>query len=266
MHSGGSVKPATKDDWDIHWDDYSQCAQSNPAVEYRRRIIFALLGLHGSGDGMRLLDVGSGQGDTAAAVRKRFPSAQVLGLELSHSGVEISRVKVPGAQFLQRDLLDESTPPENQRAWATHAVCSEVIEHVDDPCRLLMNARRYMKAGCRLVVTAPGGPMSAFDRHIGHRKHYRIDEMGDLLRAAGYELEGLTRPGFPFFNLYRALVVLRGERIVEDAKGRQDQPASTIARAAMALFRPLLHLNLDSLPLGWQMAAVGLAGPVAYEG
>jgi SAM-dependent methyltransferase len=253
------VNSPGRDDWDTHWDEYSSCAHNNPALEYRRRIIFSLLGLQGSGEKIRLLDIGSGQGDMAAAVRQKFPAAEILGLELSHSGVEISRQKVPGARFVQRNLLDESAPPEEQQGWATHAVCSEVLEHVDDPCKLLIGARQYMAAGCKLVITVPGGPMSAFDRHLGHRKHYRIDEIENLFRGAEYEPARLTRAGFPFFNLYRGLVVLRGEKIVADAKARQNRPASLPARVAMALFRPLFLLNLDSSPWGWQMAATGLA-------
>ena len=252
---------SARDDWDTHWEDYSQCAHNNPALEYRRRVIFSLLGLQGSGDGIRLLDIGSGHGDMAAAIREGFPLTQILGLELSHSGIEISRTKVPGAHFVQRNLLDDSTPPEEQQGWATHAICSEVIEHVDDPCKLLTSARQYMRAGCKLVITAPGGPMSAFDRHIGHRKHYRINEIESLFQAAGYEPDRLTRAGFPFFNLYRSLVVLRGEKIVDDAKARENHPASTPARLAMALFRPLLRFNLESSPWGWQMAATGWARP-----
>lgn len=242
-----------RDDWDRHWDDYSRCAQDNPALEYRRKIIFSLLRLRGSGAGVRLLDVGSGQGDMAVAVRASFPSAEILGLELSQSGVEISQRKVPDAQFVQRNLLENVIPPREQRGWATHAVCSEVIEHVDDPCELLRNAQDYMLPGCLLVITAPGGPMSAFDKHIGHRKHYRPSEIDALFRQAGYETERVTRAGFPFFNLYRCLVVLRGERIIEDATVRERSSASVPARIAMAMFHPLFHLNLDSSAWGWQM-------------
>src|SRR5262249_57378955 len=126
----------------------------------RRELILSLMGVRGSGEGDRILDIGSGQGDMAAAIRSRFPSAQVLGLELSESGVAISRRKVQGVRFVQRDLLDDTEPTGDQRGWATHAVCSEVIEHLDNPRRLLMNARAYMREGCSLVVTAPGGPMS----------------------------------------------------------------------------------------------------------
>ena len=97
---------STRDNWDRHWDEYGQAAQKNPAQEYRRKVMFSLLGLDNSGTGVRLLDVGSGQGDMAAAVHAAFPAAHILGLELSQLGVEISRQRVPGARFVQCNLLE----------------------------------------------------------------------------------------------------------------------------------------------------------------
>src|SRR5215471_578422 len=108
----------------------------------------------------------------AAYVRAKTPSAEILGLELSLSGVEISRQKVRDARFVHCNLLEQLGAPQDQRGWATHAICSEVIEHVDDPVQLLRSAREYMRPDCVLVLTAPGGPMSAFDKHIGHRRHF----------------------------------------------------------------------------------------------
>jgi ubiquinone/menaquinone biosynthesis C-methylase UbiE len=67
------VSATNRDDWDSHWEDYSEGASFNPAQEYRRRLIVKLLGLRGSGSGVRLLDVGSGQGDLAAEIRASFP-------------------------------------------------------------------------------------------------------------------------------------------------------------------------------------------------
>jgi SAM-dependent methyltransferase len=223
------------------------------------------LDIQGKGDGVRLLDVGSGQGDMAEAVLDKYPSAEVLGLELSHSGVEISSKKVPGARFVQRDLLQDVALPAEYVGWATHAVCSEVIEHVDDPVRLLRSAREYMHQDCLLVVTAPGGPMSAFDRHIGHRKHYRPEDITAVLREAGYSSVDASQAGFPFFNLYRSLVVLRGRKIIEDATARGRRSASLPARIAMAAFHPLFHLNFDSSPWGWQMTGRARASKPLLE-
>ena len=240
------------DNWDRHWDEYGEAAQQNPAQEYRRRLIFSLLGLEKSEMPTRLLDVGSGQGDMAAAVRAAFPMAEIVGLELSQSGVEISQRKVPDARFVQCNLLEEANPPEDLRGWATHAVCSEVIEHVDDPGKLLRSAREYMRAGCSVVLTAPGGPMSAFDKHIGHRKHFCASDIELLFREAGYVPERITGAGFPFFNLYRCIIVLRGKKLTEDVSTRQKPSASRSARIAMVVFKRLFRLNLNSSPWGWQ--------------
>src|SRR5215470_11678718 len=176
MTSEGERDREHRDDWDHHWERYGAAAERNAAQDYRRELIFRLLDIHGTGEGVRILDIGSGQGDMAAAICARYPAAQIMGLELAHSAVAISRRKAPTARFVQRDLLEAIEPAEDQRGWATHAICSEVIEHVEDPSVLLRNARPYLGDGACLIVTAPGGPMSAFDRHIGHRKHWRREE------------------------------------------------------------------------------------------
>jgi len=95
--------------------------------------------------------------------------------------------------------------------------------------------------------------MSAFDKHIGHRKHFRPLEIDLLFREAGYVPERVTGAGFPFFNLYRCLIVLRGKKLIEDVRARENHPASRYARMAMAGFRRLFRLNLNSSPWGWQM-------------
>jgi SAM-dependent methyltransferase len=248
----------TADDWERHWGDYSASAEQNPAQRYRQRLIADLLAIPGTGAGTGVLDIGSGSGDQAADLRRRYPSSRLLGVELSATGVEVARRKVPDAHFVQQDLLSDAEPPPDLRGWATHAVCSEVLEHVDEPVKLLWSARAYMGPGCRLVVTVPGGPRSAFDRHIGHRRHYTIDDLHRLLEQAGLGVEMVTGAGFPFFNLYRAVVVARGERLVDDVARREHdgRPATGTARAAMRAFDALFRLNVDRSRWGWQIVAV----------
>lgn len=241
------------DDWDRHWTDYASAAERNPAQEYRRRLILSLLGAGGAGT--RILDIGSGQGDMIAHLRAMFPGAELCGIDCSHEGVELAARKAPSAAFLVRDLVQPGVPSEDMRGWATHAVCSEVLEHVDEPVTLLANARPYLRAGCHLVVTVPGGPMSAFDRHIGHRRHFTVETLRETLAQAGFHVDAVSGAGFPFFNLYRLVVILRGEGLITDvAGGHQDQ--SALARLLMSLFRGLFRFNLRSGGGGWQMFAV----------
>lgn len=240
---------AQRDDWDRHWDDYATSAERNPAQRYRRKLVLSLLGTAPA----RLLDIGSGQGDFAADATAAFRDAAILGLELSASGVQVARSKVPRAEFLQWDLLADKLPPPERRKWATHAVCTEVLEHLDEPERLLSNVRMWLAPGCRLVVTVPGGPRSRFDRHIGHRRHYRPEELKALLETAGLRVETAHGAGFPFFNLYRCAVIARGRKLIADVA----QEPSIAARLAMDTFDNLFRFNLGIV--GWQTVAVAIA-------
>ncbi len=243
-----------RDDWDQHWDQYSGSAAENPAQSYRRKLVLSLLDLQGKAD--RVLDIGSGQGDFAAEVKAAHPNCELVGIELSRSGVEQAQRLVPQATFLQRNLLEPVDPAEPHRNWATHAVCSEVLEHLDNPSELLKNARDYLHSGCRLVVTVPGGPMSAFDKHIGHRTHYTPESLRQLLEQSGFQVETAFAAGFPFFNLYRMVVILRGRKLIDDVAKGEDSDSSAFARFVMTVFAILFKLNLTRSPFGWQMVAV----------
>ncbi|HLI56107.1 MAG TPA: class I SAM-dependent methyltransferase [Actinomycetota bacterium] len=242
---------AGADDWEQHWDQLAASAERNPAQRYRRRLLCAILS---AGSPRRILDIGSGQGDLARDLHARFPTATIAGLELSASGCAISRQKVPDATFVQANLLEPQSPGE-LAGWADHATCSEVLEHVDEPQTLLANARGYLAPGCRLVVTVPGGPMSAFDRHIGHRTHYTVHTLRALLEGSGFIVDRTYAAGFPFHNLYRLVVIARGDKLAEDVSWAEGDRQPPLARLVMGTFDGLFWMNVASSPWGWQIAA-----------
>ena len=100
-----------------------------------------------------------------------------------------------------------------------------------------------MQPGCRVIITVPGGPRSAFDRHIGHRMHYTPAMLAELIEHAGLQVERVFGAGFPFFNLYRRVVILRGARLVDDVD-TSDGQLSPLARAIMRVFGVLFHMNM----------------------
>lgn len=245
-----TVAPLREDDWDRHWADYADSTSRNPAQALRRRVIRSLLCV--PAEGARIIDLGCGQGDVIEELHRCHPRAELCGIDHSRRGVEVAAGKVPSAVFLQCDLLSGGAPARGFESWATHAVCSEVLEHVDEPEVLLTNASAWLAPGCRLVVTVPGGPMSAFDRHIGHRQHFSLESVRRLLAGSGFRVEKVVGAGFPLFNLYRPAVISRGRRLGDDVEG----DASWLARAAMAGFQVLLAAPQPSTPWGWQRAAV----------
>ncbi len=77
-----------------------------------------------------------------------------------------------------------------------------------------------------------------------------------LLEANGFERVRVRRAGFPFFDLYRLVVIARGKRLIADV----EQPSDTAldggaSGAALRLFDRLFRYNLDSSPFGWQLPA-----------
>jgi SAM-dependent methyltransferase len=242
------------DDWDRHWAAYAGSSDYNPAQAYRRRLILGLLKSLDTNERHRILDIGSGTGALASVLRKRFQHADIVGLELSRGGVERARIAVPSATFIQRDLLADDVIDQRLRDWATVAVCSEVLEHVDDPQLLLRGAAPYLSPGCRLVVTVPGGPMSAYDRHIGHRRHFTPGSLSRILYESGFRVEAAQRAGFPFFNLYRLVVIARGARLIHDVQTDLGRATSS-AYAVMSVFDRLFSFNVDRSPFGWQIVA-----------
>jgi len=251
---------AEQDDWEKHWRDYAEAAEQNPAQRYRRKIVCDLLRRYSCAGDARILDIGSGQGDLALDLHRAFPHAQLAGLELSAKGVAEAKSKLPAGQFMQRDLLDPQSDPGPLRSWAQFAVCAEVLEHLDDPVLFLQRIADYLVPGCTLVVTVPGGPKSEFDRHIGHRQHFTPQMLRSLLGVGGFDVLVATTAGFPFFNLYRLVVILRGKRLIADVRRSSLDTTSSspnrLARSVMKVFRPLFSLNIIGSNLGWQTIAV----------
>jgi SAM-dependent methyltransferase len=251
-----SAQPAGRDDWSGHWDSYADSARDNPAQDMRHRLILSAISRM-AGEIPLLMDFGSGQGDFLQRAASLHIAKQLVGLELSESGVAISRAKVPEATFIRADLFKPPKELGDYRESADVAVCSEVVEHVDDPVGFLQSVRTYLKPGGRLVLTVPGGPMSAFDRHIGHRRHFDAKAVKAILKSAGFSVEKVHLAGFPFFNLYRLTVILRGKKLIDDVKvGAAQSRRNPLAVLVMRMFRFLLHLSVDDSPFGWQVIAV----------
>ena len=98
--------------------------------------------------------------------------------------------------------------------------------------------------------------MSAFDRHIGHRKHYSVAELRSLLEQSGFSVKTVMAAGFPFFNLYRTTVILRGNALIQDVSSNPPIVVRIATYSMMWLFRRLFAFNRTRGRRGWQIVAV----------
>lgn len=235
--------------WETLWPQCAQWTRLNPAQEFRRRLIVEALSLR---PGARVIDAGSGQGELLQALRAEFPGISTLGIELSAAGIAQS----PPGDYLQRDLAQPLAPPTRYAGWATHAVCAEVLEHVVDPVAFLRHLRAYLAPGAKLIVTVPAGPKSAFDRHVGHLRHFTPAHLRRVLVEAGFRAPMVRAAGFPVFNLYRLAVVAAGPRLIRATQA--SRPPALLVRFAARLAALGFKLNLSNAPFGWQLIGVSV--------
>jgi SAM-dependent methyltransferase len=167
--------------------------------------------------GERVLDLGCGTGRFVAALRDA--GADPVGVEVAEAALERARRNVPGAD-LRLLVPDGSLPLEHgsvDLVW-----CSEVLEHVPDVAHLLVEARRVLKPGARLLATVPyHGRVKAaaigllrFDAHFDplgqHVRFFTRSSLARTLDAAGFEGARIEAAGGP--PLLRTSLVARARR------------------------------------------------------
>jgi SAM-dependent methyltransferase len=100
------------------------------------------------------LDVGCGDGALASVIRRQL-NLSVAGVDTNQKGVELAKATFAehglAGQFKVISTYDTGFPDDSFSA----AVCSEVIEHVDDPRAMLREVIRVLVPGGRLILTTP---------------------------------------------------------------------------------------------------------------
>jgi SAM-dependent methyltransferase len=143
--------------------------------------------------GERVLDLGCGAGRFLAVLREA--GVEPVGVELAQAAAERARANVPGAD-VRLVTADGSLPlghGEVDLVW-----CSEVLEHVPDAEHMLLEARRVLRRGGRLLLTVPfhGRVQAAlvgltrFDAHFDpqgqHVRFFTARSLRRTLDAAGF--------------------------------------------------------------------------------
>jgi ubiquinone/menaquinone biosynthesis C-methylase UbiE len=101
-----------------------------------------------------VLDVGCGEGGISIAFAQSGKNV-VHGIDIDHNRIERARLRAQEEQacidFLTADALTLPFKPDTFDL----IICNDVIEHVEDPPRLLREIRRVLKTGGFLYMAAP---------------------------------------------------------------------------------------------------------------
>lgn len=125
-----------------------------------------------------------GCGDGAFAAELLASGATVIGLDVAEAALERAARRAPQAQLLS---MAEEGPLPVADGWADVVWAGEVLEHALDPVGLVLESRRVLRAGGRLLVTTPAhGPLLTRTTHLDPRAdHLRFFTARSLRAVLG---------------------------------------------------------------------------------
>ena len=126
-----------------YWDNVARSLDHSPRIRayYRRRLIEIYQFL--IPPGMRVLELGCGEGDLLAAVRP----ARGVGIDLSPLMIERARGRHPECEF----LVGDASAPELEEQF-DFIICSDLLNDVFDVQRVLEQAAKLSCHSTRLIV------------------------------------------------------------------------------------------------------------------
>jgi SAM-dependent methyltransferase len=158
-----------------------------------------------------LIDVGCG---TAAKLAALHPGFDLVGVDYGQN-IRICRETYPFGLWLEADFdADAPIPVPDPRGAIV--ICSDVIEHVRTPERLLGQLRRLLYDGAvALILTTPERELRRGRKHAGpppnpaHTREWALGELRGFMRDEGLEgYFGLTRTNDrePFLHTIFAVI------------------------------------------------------------
>lgn len=150
------------------------------------------LPMNGGGD-IRVLDAGSGRGDLAIYLSKKFPQWNILGVELDTDRLAIAqyiknKLNAGNLDFVQGDLLRLGYD-----GMFDVVVCSDVLEHIENDGEVLKNLHAALRPGGMLVLTFPSMPQRRHLKLVKWREKkigFTNADYGHV--RDGYSVEGIT--------------------------------------------------------------------------
>lgn len=158
-------------------------------------------------DGARVLDAGCGPGLLCRKITLARPHAAVTGVDFSAYTVARNQARDADLGIAYRCLDIRSSLPTLDGPYDAITIC-EVLEHLDEPERLVADAMALLAPGGRLVVTCP------HDEEIPDPEHVRVWGHDTLFHLLARYSDTVSFRHFPppYFQVWMMAWVTKGSR------------------------------------------------------
>src|SRR2546430_2487012 len=182
-----------------------------------------------------VLDAGCGSGGMLAALREKFPQAELTGIDESEHAIELCRDRNTGARLLQAGVNELPFPSDafdfvlSLDVWFHAGVDDALAAH---------ETHRVLRAGGKLILNLAAFEFlkGAHDEAVGGVRRYTRPQVRALLEGSGFAIE---RPTYWNATLTPPIAVMRWLS--------RRRPASEEARSDFRPLSPFLNSTLKSL-------------------
>lgn len=101
-----------------------------------------------------LLDIGCGSGATGMLIKKSFPGARIIGVEINESAANMAATRLDQiliGRFEDFDLLHEGIG----LSTVDTVIVADVLEHMYDPWDVMVKLRPYLSVDAQIIASIP---------------------------------------------------------------------------------------------------------------
>lgn len=125
-------------------------------------------------NGDKVLDIGCGIGVLTRMIKDAYPAAEVWGTDIASSTIEDNTAQHPDITYKHLLIGEQGAVPTE---YFDVVFSGEVLEHIEDPQQLFLDAYSYLKPGGKFIVTTPLLNRIASTEHIWSFEYSDIEQM-----------------------------------------------------------------------------------------
>ena len=147
----------------------------------------------------KILDLCTGTGDLAGLLKKKYPDAQVIGVDFSHEMLKIAKEKYSDIEFLETDCT--KLPFENEQFDL--CIISFGLRNVENIEKVLQEIHRVLKKGGCFINIDLGKPNKFFNLFFKPYMYLWVSLLGKVFHGdeTPYKYLAVSNEEFPSQNM-----------------------------------------------------------------
>lgn len=161
----------------------------------------------------KILDVGCASGWFISEIQKRYPRTLCYGIDIYDDAIKYARKRYPKIKF---NIADAHKIPYKDETFDI-VVCTEVLEHVDDPGKVLTEIKRVLKRNSTAIIELDSGSWlfsvvwfiwRKFKGRIWNDSHlhsFNVKKLENLINQCGFRVSKKKKFDFDMAMIFYCL-------------------------------------------------------------